>query len=291
MRSTAILVIGAIIAVIVALSAFTVQEYQYAIKFRLGEITRVDYEPGLHWKVPFINNVRTFDKRIQALDMPPEEVNTIEQKYLDVDYFVMWKIIDPGQYYVATRGGDVEVARDRLSQIIRRFLREEFAKRTLIEVISQQRGQIMNDLTSVADARATEFGIDVIDVRIKQIELTEQVLGSVFRRMETERLEFANELRSLGREQAERTRALADREVRVLLAEARKESEQIRGQGDARATDVYAQAYEQDREFYSFFRSLQAYQRSFDGKDDVLVLDPESEFFDYFGTQQPGSGN
>ena len=203
----------------------------------------------------------------------------------------MWKIIDPGQYYVATRGGDVEVARDRLSQIIRRFLREEFAKRTLIEVISQERGQIMDDLTNVADQRSTEFGIDVIDVRIKQIELTEQVLGSVFRRMETERLEFANELRSLGREQAERTRALADREVRVLLAEARKESEQIRGQGDARSTDIYAQAYEQDREFYSFFRSLQAYQRSFDSKDDVLVLDPESEFFDYFGSQQPASGN
>ena len=291
MKSTAILIIGAIIAIIVALSAFTVQEYQYAIKFRLGEIVRVDYDPGLHWKVPFINNVRTFDKRIQALDMPPEEVNTIEQKYLDVDYFVMWKIIDPGQYYVATRGGDVEVARDRLSQIIRRFLREEFAKRTLIEVISQERGQIMDDLTNVADQRSTEFGIDVIDVRIKQIELTEQVLGSVFRRMETERLEFANELRSLGREQAERTRALADREVRVLLAEARKESEQIRGQGDARSTDIYAQAYEQDREFYSFFRSLQAYQRSFDSKDDVLVLDPESEFFDYFGSQQPASGN
>jgi membrane protease subunit HflC len=262
-------------------SLFVVKETDFAIKFRLGEIIEADYEPGLHFKAPFVNNVRKFDNRLITLDMQPEQMNTAEQKFVEVDYYVKWRIFDPAAYYVATRG-DQMFTRSRLAQLIRNDLRDEFAQRTLSEVVSEQRRTMMDELQVRADRRFEDFGIDVIDVRIKKIELTEEVLNSVFNRMETQRTEFANELRSLGRERSERIRADADRQVRVLVANAERESAQIRGEGDARAIEIYAAAYDKDQEFYSFLRSLEAYDTAFGTENDIMLMDTRSEFFRYF---------
>lgn len=271
-----------IAAVFVGLnSLFTVKETEFAIKFRLGEVVRADYEPGLHFKMPFINNVRKLERRLITLDMRPEQMNTAEQKFVEVDYYVKWRITDPVAYYVATQG-DIMFTRSRLAQLIRNDLRDEFARRTLSEVVSEQRREMMDQLVLRADERFQDFGIDVIDVRIKKIELTDEVLTSVFERMETQRTEFANELRSLGRERAERIRADADRQVRVLLADAERDAERLRGEGDARAIEIYAAAYDRDREFFSFWRSLQAYDRSFGQEGDKMLMDTRSEFFRYF---------
>lgn len=267
-------------------SVFVVTETEHALKFRLGEVVRADYEPGLHFKTPFINNVVKLDNRLITLDMPPEQMNTAEQKFVEVDYYVKWQIFDPRQFYIATTGGDYMIARSRLAQLIRNDLRDEFAQRTLSEVVSEQRSDMMARLRERADERMETFGVDVLDVRIKKIELTEEVLGSVFDRMETQRTEFANELRSLGRERAEEIRADADRQVRVLLAEAERDAARIRGEGDARSTEIYASAYERDPEFYAFMRSLEAYRSSFGGNRDVLLLDTESDFFRYFDQRQ-----
>jgi len=263
-------------------SLFVVRETEHALKFRLGEVIRDDYAPGLHFKTPFINNVRKFDNRLITLDMPPEQMNTAEQKFVEVDYYVKWQIRDPRQFYVATTGGDFLIARARLAQLIRNDLRDEFAQRTLSEVVSEQRRTMMQRLQERADERMATFGVDVLDVRIKKIELTEGVLGSVFDRMETQRTEFANELRSLGRERAEEIQADADRQVRILLAEAERDAARIRGEGDARSTEIYATAYQRDPEFYAFMRSLEAYSGSFGGTRDMLLLDTKSDFFRYF---------
>lgn len=262
-------------------SVFIVKQTEYAIKFRLGEVVRTDYEPGLHFKTPFINNVVKFDRRLQLLDMQPEQMNTAEQKYVDVDYYIQWRIDDPREFYISTSGGDFRIARTRLAQLIRDDLREEFAKRTLNEVVSIQRRDMMEELQEQAGANADQFGIAINDVRIKKIELTEEVLGSVFNRMETQRTEYANELRSLGRERAEEIRADADRQVRIRLAEAERDAARLRGDGDARATSTYAAAYQRDPEFYSFIRSLEAYRNSFGADGDILLLDSESDFFRY----------
>lgn len=262
-------------------SLFTVKETEFAIKFRLGEVVRADYEPGLHFKMPFVNNVRKLERRLITLDMRPEQMNTAEQKFVEVDYYVKWRITDPVAYYIATQG-DIMFTRSRLAQLIRNDLRDEFARRTLSEVVSEQRRVMMDQLVLRADARFQEFGIDVVDVRIKKIELTDEVLTSVFERMETQRTEFANELRSLGRERAERIRADADRQVRVLLADAERDAERLRGEGDAQAIQIYAAAYNRDREFFSFWRSLQAYDRSFGQEGDKMLMDTRSEFFRYF---------
>ncbi len=275
-----------LVAWLILMSLYVVKEYETGIKFRLGEIIETDIQPGLHLKMPFINNVRKFDRRILELDMQPEEMNTSEQKYVDVDYFVNWRIVDPASFYVATQGGDELIARSRLSQIIRDRLRDEFAQRTLTQVISVERSALMERLTDNANEVVGDLGIEVVDVRIKRIELTSQVLDSVFQRMRTQRTEYANELRSLGREQAELITATADREVRILLAEAQSDAERTRGEGDAEATRIYAEAYNRDTEFYRFNRSLQAYRQAFGSGQDTLVLDPESEFFDYFRDQQ-----
>ncbi len=275
-----------IIALIIGLnSVFVVKQYEFAIKFRLGEVVRTDYEPGLHWKMPFINNVEKLEKRMITLDMRPEQMNTAEQKFVEVDYYVKWRITDPRQFYISTQGGDMMFTRSRLGQLIRNDLRDEFAQRTLSEVVSEQRRDMMERLVARADQRFQDFGIDVIDVRIKRIELTEEVLNSVFDRMETQRTEFANELRSLGRESAERIQADADRQVRVLLANAERDAQRIRGEGDAQAIEIYANAFNRDREFYSFWRSLNAYQNSFGTENDILLMDTNSEFFRYFDQQ------
>lgn len=267
-------------------SLFVVKETEFAIKFRLGEIIKTDYEPGLHFKMPFVNNVRKFDNRLITLDMQPEQMNTAEQKFVEVDYYVKWRISDPAAYYVSTQG-DMMFARSRLAQLIRNDLRDEFARRTLSEVVSEQRREMMDELQVRADLRFEDFGIDVIDVRIKKIELTDEVLNSVFDRMETQRTEFANELRSLGRERSERIRADADRQVRVLLADAERDAARIRGQGDAQSIEIYAQAYDQDQEFFSFWRSLQAYDTAFGTQNDVMLMDTRSEFFRYFDQTAP----
>lgn len=267
-------------------SLFVVKETEFAIKFRLGEIIKTDYEPGLHFKMPFVNNVRKFDNRLITLDMQPEQMNTAEQKFVEVDYYVKWRIFDPAAYYVSTQG-DMMFARSRLAQLIRNDLRDEFARRTLSEVVSEQRREMMDELQVRADRRFEDFGIDVIDVRIKKIELTEEVLNSVFVRMETQRTEFANELRSLGRERSERIRADADRQVRVLLADAERDAARIRGEGDAQAIEIYASAYNKDREFFSFWRSLQAYDTAFGTQSDVMLMDTRSDFFRYFDQARP----
>ncbi len=279
--------IALVAAVVVLLnSLFVVTEVEHALKFRLGEVVRDDYEPGLHFKAPFINNVVKFENRLITLDMPPEQMNTAEQKFVEVDYYVKWQIADPRNFYVATTGGDFMVARSRLAQLIRNDLRDEFARRTLSEVVSEQRRVMMDDLQQRVNERMQTFGIDVLDVRIKKIELTDEVLNSVFDRMSTQRTEFANELRSLGRERSAEIQAGADRETRVLLAEAERDAARIRGEGDARAAEIYASAYQRDPEFYAFVRSLEAYRGSLAGQQDVLLLDTESEFFRFFGEQR-----
>jgi membrane protease subunit HflC len=273
-------IIGGIVLFIGAFSIFVVQETEYAVKFQLGEIVKTDYEPGLHFKTPFINNVRKFDRRILFLDMPVEQMNTKEQKYVDVDYFVNWQITDVTAFYTSTQGNE-GIARRRLAQIIRDGLREQFARLTLQEVVAEKRADLMENLTTAADTRVQDLGIRIVDVRIKRIELTDRVTDSVFARMETQRTEFANELRSLGREEAERIQSDADRQVSVLLAEAQRDADTLRGEGDAGAAEIYANAYEQDAEFYAFLRSLEAYRKAFNGQRDTLVLDPDTPFFEY----------
>ncbi len=280
-------IIGIALAIFIAInSVFVVKETEFAIKFRLGEVVRSDFEPGLHFKMPFINNVVKLERRIITLDMRPEQMNTAEQKFVEVDYYVKWRITNPRDFYVATQGGDMLFTASRLGQLIRNDLRDEFAQRTLSEVVSEQRREMMEELVVRADRRFQDFGIDVVDVRIKKIELTEDVLNSVFERMETQRTEFANELRSLGRERAERIRADADRQVRVLLADAERDAQRIRGEGDARAIELYADAFNRDRDFFSFWRSMNAYEASFGTENDLLLMDTRSEFFRFFDQQR-----
>jgi len=281
MKKLILIVIAALATVLLLSSLFIVKETEIAIKFQLGRITNSDYEPGLHFKTPFINNVRKFDKRILTLDMPPEQMNTSEQKYVDVDYFVKWRIIDVEKYYLATRGNE-SVARSRLAQSLRDELRSAFSSRTLQQVVSEERAQIMEQLTITAGEKMKDLGMQIIDVRIKQIELMQTVTSAVFARMETQRKEVANKHRSQGREQEEIIRSEADRNRQVLLAEAQRDADKVRGEGDAKSAEIYADAYTRDREFYTFYRSLAAYEKSFSGTGDTMVLNPDTDFFGYF---------
>ena len=279
------IIIAALVALAIYLSAFTVSEIEYAAKFRLGEVIDTDFEPGLYWQVPLINNVRKFDRRILTLDAAAQRFITLEKKDVIVDSFVKWRIADPRDFYTAT-GGDQNRARARLSAIIADGLRAEFAKRTLQAVISTDRAEIMASLVLGATLTAASLGIEIIDVRIKRIDLPDEVSSSVYQRMRAERAEVANELRSQGKEEKEKISATADREAQVLLAESLRDADLIRGAGDARAAELYAAAYNENREFYAFYRSLLAYQNTFGGGSDVLLLDAGSEFFDYFGKQR-----
>jgi len=263
-------------------SIFTVQETEYAIRFQLGRIVKVDYEPGLNFKWPAVNNIRTFDKRILTLDTEPELMLTSEQKYVNVDSFVKWRIVDVTRFYTSTQGNEA-IALNRLHGIVSDRIRNQIASRTLVEVVSEQRVTTMKAIAEAANIAAEEFGIEVVDVRIKSIELPDDVRESVFRRMQADRQKAANLYRFEGREAAERIRSDADRQVQVLLAEAEREGQKVRGEGDAIAINTYATAYGQDEEFYSFYRSLEAYRTAFSTGRDTLVLDPSSEFFDYFG--------
>jgi membrane protease subunit HflC len=267
--------------VVVFLSAFTVDERQKAIMFKFGEIIRSDFEPGLHWKIPLINNVKKFDDRILTIDQKPERFLTREKKDLIVDSYVKWRISDVEKYYKTTQGDEL-TAGNLLYQNINNGLRDEFGKRTVQEVISGDRTDIMSIMTAQASEVADKLGVEVIDVRIKKIDWPSNVTDSVYRRMRAERERVARDFRSKGAEAAERIRADADRQSTVILAEAYRDSEVVRGEGDAKATDIYAKAYSRDREFYNFTRKLNAYQENFSSNKDVILLQPDSDYFKYF---------
>ena len=286
MIRTIVLILVVALAVVGVSAAFVVTETEYAIKFQLGRIVKADYEPGLHFKVPFINNVRKYDSRLLTLDTPPEKMITSEQKFVEVDSFVKWRIVDVSRFYTATQGNET-VALARLDSIVKDRIRNQIASRTLVEVISEQRVSTMQDIAREANSAAADLGIEVVDVRIKAIELPDDVRDSVHRRMAADRQKSANLYRYEGREEAERIRADADREAQVILAEAERDGQTTRGAGDARSTEIYAAAYGADEEFYAFYRSLQAYNTSFGSGSDVMVLDPSSSFFDYFGSEEP----
>ncbi len=273
-----IIVVG--VAVVLLNSIFTVDERELALKFRFGEVIQTGYEPGLHFKVPFVNNVEKYPKRILTINNPQELFLTLEKKNLYVDFFIKWKINDVQQYYRAT-GGDELVAAQRLLETVKDGVRSEFAKRTVIEVVSEERRDIMGDMLERAAQNAITLGIELIDVRVKKIELSDEVSESVYNRMRQERARFASELRAEGAENAEIIRASADRDVTVIVANAYKDSEIIKGEGDARQTEIYASAFEKDSEFYSFTRSIEAYKRSVGTGNDILVLDAKGDFFKY----------
>ena len=287
MKRPIILILIVILGVLGVSSVFIVTETEYAIKFQLGRIVRSDFEPGLHVKLPFVNNVRKYDRRLLTLDTSPEQMLTSEQKFVAVDSFVKWRIVDVANFYTSTQGNE-RVALNRLDSIVKDRIRNQIASRTLVEVISEQRVSTMQDIAREANLASAEFGIEVVDVRIKAIELPDDVRESVFRRMAADRQKAANLYRFEGREAAERIRANADREVQVILADAERDGQTLRGEGDAISTEIYASAYGQDMEFFSFYRSLQAYGNSFGNSNDVMVLDSSSSFFDYFGSDIAG---
>lgn len=267
--------------VIVSNTLIVVKETERAVMLQFGELVNSDIEPGLHAKIPWVNNVRKFDARIQTEDATPQRFLTLEQKALDVDSYAKWRIVDVGQFYVSTRG-NVGTAGSLLAQRINDGLRDQIGARTLIEVVAGERDQLMLDLTAeLNETTASDIGIEVIDVRVKRIDLPDDVRSSVYDRMITERNREAQEIRSRGDELAIGIRADADRQVVIYEAEAYRDAEQIRGEGDATATAIYAEAYSKDEEFFAFTRSLNAYRETFSTKNDVLLLDPDSDYFKY----------
>ena len=275
--------------IVASMSLFTVDQRQHAMVFQLGEIKDVVSEPGLHVKWPLIQNVRYFDKRILTIDSAePERFLTSEKKNVLVDAFVKWRIIDVKQFYLSV--GDEARAQIRLTQAVNASLREEFGKRTVHDVVSGERDRIMEEMRSKADADARKIGAQVVDVRLKRVDLPLEVSESVYRRMEAERKRVANELRSQGAAEAEKIRADADRQREIIVAEAYREAQRIKGEGDAKSTAIYAAAFGQNPEFYSFYRSLDAYRNSFRSKSDVLVVEPNSEFFKYLKGSGASSG-
>lgn len=262
-------------------SVYVVNQWQTGVVLRLGEIVKADVEPGLHFKTPFINNVRLFDSRLQTLDAAPEDYYTVEKKKLEVDSFVKWRIVDVKKFYT-TMNGDNRLAGMRLGQIVQSGLRDEFGNRTVKEVISGERVEIAQKIKKTTDLQAESFGIEIEDVRIKRIDLAKDISESVYQRMNAERNREAKDLRSKGTETAEKIKADADRQRVVILADAYSEAEILRGEGDATAADIYAKAYSKDPEFYAFYHSMNAYQASFKDKSDVMVVDPKSDFFKYF---------
>ena len=282
MMNKIILILAVLFAILLSSSLYTVKETQVALKLRLGEIVSIENEPGLKFKTPFVNNVVRFDKRIQTLDSAAESFLTVEKKNVVVDSFVKWRIVDTQKFYIST-GGAMAQANLRLAQNNQDALRSEFSKRTIIEVISDEREAIMASVKAKLKAIAEdEYGIEVVDVRIKRIELSQEVRNSVYSRMETERKGLANKYRANGAEEAEKLQAFADKERTIILANAYRDSEKIRGEGDAISASNYAEAYSQDVDFYSFYRSLESYKKSFNEQGDILVLNPDSEFFRHF---------
>lgn len=282
-------IISVVILVLLALlfSAYTIDQRQAAIRFRFGEVVAVQTEPGLYFKLP-IENILVYDTRIQTMDSKdPERIQTAEKNNVLVDSFVKYRIIDVKQFFVST-GGDLSKAEIRLSQSVNNDLREEFSKRTLADVISGERDRIMENLRAKTDKDARNIGIEVLDVRLKRVDLVPEISADIYRRMDSERKRAANELRSTGAGEAEKIRADAERQREVTLAEAYRDAQKIKGEGDASASRIYAQAYSKNPEFYSFYRSMDAYRNSLRNKSDVMVLDPSSDFFKYL--KNPGKG-
>lgn len=282
MRNLGLVLVGLLLGLMLLSSTlFTVDQREYALVKRLGEVVAIKKEPGLYVKAPFVDSVVYFDKRIVTLDWEePDRFITSEKKNVLVDSFVKWRIIDPQKYYVSVRGDEVQAER-RLSQMVNDGLRAEFGKRTIHEVVSGERSQIMEILRQRADRESRQIGIQVLDVRIKRVDLPQNVSNSVYDRMEAERKSVANQLRSEGSAAAEKIRADADRQREVIVAEAYKEAQRVKGAGDAKAAEIYSAAYGKNPEFYAFYRSLEAYRNSFKNKSDVMVLEPNSDFLKY----------
>ena len=266
--------------VIVGLSAFTVNERELAIKLRLGEVVTADYDPGLHFKWPLVENVRKFPRRILTISDRPDRIFTAENEAVQVDFFVKFRIVDPVRFYTST-GGALTVANGRLSEIIKNAIVTEFGKRSVREAISVERAELMRDMRTTAAAASEDLGVSLIDFRVKQVEFMDEVRSSVYLQMAAERARIAAERRAEGRAGAEEKRAAADRTRTVILADAYRDGQKIKGAGDAQAAEIYATAYNKDPEFYAFYRSIDAYRKSMGKAGDVLILDPNNEFFRY----------
>lgn len=288
-RSTAAIVMGlVVVALVLAMSLYTVDQRKAAIKFQLGEVVSVITEPGLYFMVPVLQNVRMYDTRIQTLDArDAERFLTSENKNVLVDSFVKWKVIDVRQFYVSVRGDPI-AAEARISQTVNDALRAEFAKRTVHEVVSGQRESIMNTVADKVDKDVKGIGVEVVDVRLKRVDLVPEISSDVYRRMESERKRVANELRATGQAEGEKIKAEADRARQVIVAEAYRDAQRVKGEGDALAARIYSEAFTKNAEFYSFYRSMEAYRQSLRSRSDVLVLEPSSDFFKYL--KNPGRG-
>lgn len=278
-----VLVILGLLGALAAMSLFTVNERELAIKLQLGKVVEEYYDAGLKWKMPIVQNIRKFPKRILTIQDSPDRIFTVEKKALKVDFFVKWQIDDPVRFYTST-GGSIMLAEDRLSEIIKNAVVTEFGKRTVAQAISAERAELMRDMRATADATAQDLGVKLVDFRVKQVELMDEVKNAVYAQMNEERARVAKELRAEGRADAERIRAEADKEVTIILADANRDSQQIRGAGDARAAEEYANAYNKNPEFYAFYRSINAYKQSMGRSNDLLVLDPNNEFFRYLNS-------
>ncbi len=274
-----------VLAVIGALSVFIVDEREVALKLRLGRIEQVGYEPGLHFKWPLVENVLKFDARIQNLDADPQLYLTVEKKNVIVDSFVKWLVQDVERFYTST-GGSVLRANDRLQAVVVKQLRDAFGSRTIQQVVSGERAEIMDQLVLALKRQADELGVAIIDARMKRVDLPERVSQSVFDRMSAERKEVAKRFRSEGEERGRRIRADADKQREVILAESERDAQKIRGDGDGRATEVFANAFSKDAEFYALYRSLNSYKNTFNNSSDILLLEPNSQFFRYFKDAQ-----
>jgi membrane protease subunit HflC len=288
-KSTTNVLIGAVaVLVVLSMSMFVVDQRQSAIVFQLGEAIRIKTDPGLGFKVPLLQNVRYFDSRILTLDAgEPERFITAEKKNVMVDSFIKWRIVDVKQYYISV-GGDEARARTRLLQTVNSSMREEFGKRTINEVVSGERDKIMEVLRTKTDSDARKIGVEVLDVRLKRVDFPLEISESVYRRMDAERKRVANELRASGAAEGEKIKADADRQREVILAEAYRAAQKTKGEGDAKASALYAAAFGRNPEFYSFYRSLEAYKQSFKDKNDMMVIDPSSAFFKYLKSSGKG---
>ncbi|MCX7189966.1 MAG: hypothetical protein RLZZ541_737 [Pseudomonadota bacterium] len=283
MKNLTNILVATIVAILLfTTSAFTVDQTQFVVVQRLGEIIAVKKEPGIHFKMPIVDNLKYFDNRILTLDWEqPAKFITSENKYMMVDSFVKWRIIDPAKYYVSIKDGGEAAAEDRLSKVVNAGLRAEFGKRTVHDVIAGERATIMDNLRKRADMEARQIGIQVVDVRLKRVDYAEEISKSVFDRMIAERKRLANQLRSEGSAASEKIRADADKQREVIIAEAYRDAQKAKGEGDAAAAAIYNQSYGKNPEFYAFYRSTEAYKNSFKSKSDVMVLDPSSDFFKY----------
>ena len=275
------LILIVLAAILIRMSVFSVDEREYAVKFQFREIVKEDFAPGLHFKIPFVNTIAKYPKRTMIYEPKEEEFLTGEEKKsLIVDFFVTWRVDNPGQYYRAVNGNR-ERAVEQFSAIIKASIKAEFSRRTVQEVVSAERSELLEDMLVQVRERAKELGVDVVDVRVKRIDLPDEVSGSVYQRMQQERQRVASQLRAEGEEEFARTSSNAERQRTLILAEAYRDAERTRGAGDARAAEIYAQAYTKDPDFYAFYRSMQAYREAIGGEQDVLVLQPDSDFFQF----------